>query len=405
LESTKAAPGGYNNGENGVAAKRLECRSGDPLVKSLPDLASNLPDIAAGKRMLARVIRKRDTPGPVAAWRAAPETALEALFLGEKTAYIEVLLPLARSGRTVERGNLRRLYQLFTFMEMPHEERVEILAALHTRLRLTPQSLPYFANQEVRRSLLAEAVAMGAVSGSKEAKDYIAGLATHLNLKAGEAGKWTQFFEKLTDLENRVAATLGKKGHIVRMDARKLEIFKKAVASVGVPGAVLFPLGTVGLSVEGITTGLVALGGGFLLPASVAMVTGLGVAVALGVSSKKILDMVIPTTDADRISIDIEKLNADATEITKVLDDATGGDPNRKKLEEAHAKISEIIKKIVPLSDAERAKLEAAFAHARILGDRYLDYLATDRDALENRNHVGADEVAALLELDTPAIR
>jgi hypothetical protein len=226
-----------------------------------------------------------------------------------------------------------------------------------------------------------------------------------LNLKAGEAGKWTQFFEKLTDLENRVAATLGKKGHIVRMDARKLEIFKKAVASVEVPGAVLFPLGTVGLSVEGITTGLVALGGGFLLPASVAMVTGLGVAVALGVSSKKILDMVIPTTDADRISIDIEKLNADATEITKVLDDATGGDPNRKKLEEAHAKISEIIKKIVPLSDAERAKLEAAFAHARILGDRYLDYLATDRDALENRNHVGADEVAALLELDTPAIR
>jgi hypothetical protein len=374
-------------------------------VRSLPDLASNLPDIAAGKRLLARVLRKRDTPEPVAAWRAAPEAALKALSQGEKTAYVEALLPLMRYGRVIERRNLRRLYQLFTFMEMPHEARCEVLAALHTRLRLTPQSLPYFTDREVRRSLLAEAVAMGATSGSKEAKDYIARLAEHLNVKAGETGKWTQFFEKLTDIENRVAAALGKKGHIVRIDDRKLEIFKKAVASVGVPGAVLFPLGTLGLSVEGITSGLVALGGGFLLPASVAMVTGLGFAVALGVSSKKILDMVIPTTDADRISVDIEKLNADAAEITKVLDDATAGDANRKKLEDARAKISEIIKKILPLSDADRAKLGAAFAHAQLLGERYLEYLATDRDALENRNHVGADEVASLLELDAPAIR
>jgi len=59
----------------------------------------------------------------------------------------------------------------------------------------------------------------------------------------------------------------------------------------------------------------------------------------------------------------------------------------------------------VPLSDADRARLEAAAAHARALGARYLEYLTADRDALERRNLVGADEVASLLDLDAPAIR
>ena len=330
---------------------------------------------------------------------------MRGLSEAEKKAYAEALLPLVRSGRKVERRNLRRLYQLFTFMETPSEVRLEVISSLHLKLRLTPERLPYFADKEVRRSILTEAVVMAGKSPAREVKQYLERMREHLNVKADEASKWTQFFEKLTDLENRVAASLRKKGHIVRVDERKLEIFKKAVAAVGVPAAVLFPLGTVGLSAEGITTGLVALGGGFLLPASVAMLTGLGVAVAIGVSTKKILDMALPTTDADRVSIDIENFNAGSAEIGKILDDATAADADRKKVEEARVKISEIIRRIVPLSDRERARLQAAFDHARVLGERYLDYLGQDRDALENRNHIGADEIASLLELDAPAIR
>ncbi|HXZ87826.1 MAG TPA: hypothetical protein VEF07_04600, partial [Candidatus Binataceae bacterium] len=64
-----------------------------------------------------------------------------------------------------------------------------------------------------------------------------------------------------------------------------------------------------------------------------------------------------------------------------------------------------IIRKIVPLSDADRARLATQFAHARSLGERYVDYLTTDRDALERRNQIGADEIGALLELDAPAMR
>lgn len=135
---------------------------------------------------------------------------------------------------------------------------------------------------------------------------------------------------------------------------------KKAVASVGIPSAVLFPLGTVGLSVEGITTGLIALGGGFILPAGAAMITGLGVAVALGITNKKVLDMVLPTTDADKVSINLEKLGADAAKIRQALEEAVSGDPNQKKLEEARTKIAQIGEEIVPLSAAERTKFEAA---------------------------------------------
>lgn len=374
-------------------------------MRNLPDIARNLPDIAAGKRLLARVLRKRDVPEPVAVWRAAPEAALKALGPAEKVAYIEALLPLVRRGKTVKLRSLRRLYQLFTFMEMPAEARLQILSALHGKLRLEPSQLPDLTDEKVRKSLFSEALALAERSPDKATKAYLARLSAHLNVEADETGKWARFFEKLTDLENRVAAALGKKGHIVRLDDRKLEIFKKAVTSVGIPAAVLFPLGTVGLSVEGITTGLIALGGGFILPAGAAMITGLGVAVALGVTSKKILDMVLPTTDADRVSIDIEKLSADAAKIRQVLDDAVSGDPNRKKLEEARVKIAEIIKEVVPLSEAERAKLEAAFEHARDLGERYLNYVGQDHQALDSSNHIGADEIGSLLELDAPAMR
>ncbi|MBI3758346.1 MAG: hypothetical protein HY269_01145 [Deltaproteobacteria bacterium] len=374
-------------------------------MKVLPMVLTGLPDLEKGKRLLARVLRKRDTPEPVAAWRAVPEAALGTLTVEERGEYIHALLPLIRTGKTIDRPRLRRLYQLFTFLEMSAEARLDAISSLHTKLRLEPDRLPSFADSEVRLSLLTEAIAMAGKSPTSAAQDYLIRLRNQMGVKASEANRWMRFFESLTDLENRVASALGKRGHIVRVDDRKLEIFKKAVASVGIPGAVIFPLGTVGLSVEGISTGLVALGGGFLLPTGIAMVMGLGAAVALGITSKKILDMVWPTTDADRTSIDIEKLNADAARIRDVLDEAVADEGNRAKVEAARVEIARIIKGIVPLDDASRAKLEQAFAHARILGDRYLEYLSHDRAALERDNRIGADDLAGLLDLDAPVIR
>jgi len=393
------------SGPSGLSSRLQRSRGSDFGVKVLTIVPTGLPDFESGKRLLASVLRKRDVPEPVAAWRAAPETALSTLIAAERQGYIDALLPLMRTGRSIDRRRLRRLYQLFAFLELPAAARLGAIAGLHTKLRLEPPMLPYFESHEVRRSLLTEAIAMAGKTPAREAKDYLARLCDHLGVKSADANRWTQFLESLTDLENRVASSLGKRGHLVRIDDRKLEIFKKAVASIGIPAAVIFPLGTIGLSAEGITTGLVALGGGFLLPTGIAMVTGLGVAVALGVTSKKILDLVWPTTDADRVSIDIEKLNLDAARIRDVLDDAVAADADRAKIEAARAEIARIIRGIVPLDDAARARLEAAFAHARDLGNRYLEYLSHDRAALERDNHLGADDLAGLLERDSPVIR
>ncbi len=353
--------------------------------------------------MLLRLVRMRDVPEPVAAWRAVPEEALDALSVAEKSAFIKALLPLARRGRKVKRPSLRRLYQLFAFMQMPEDMRLELLSKLYTHQRLAPERLPTFTDPQMRRATMIEASALAGRKLSPEAREYLARLGAHLRLKPDETRRWTAFFEHLTDAENRVAAMLGKGGHVVRLNDRKLELFKKAVASIGMPAAVLFPLGTVGLSAEGIGTGLVALGGGFLLPTGIAMVTGLGVAVALGISTKKILDLVMPTTDADRFSIDAEKLNRGSREIDRILAEAANS-PDDHKVEDARNRVAEIIRGIIPMNEAERLKLATALDHARALGERYLDYLRQDRDELERRNQFGADELDGLLELDRPAM-
>jgi len=370
-------------------------------VRGLPRINASLPDLEKGKRMLARVLRKRDYAEPVAAWRAAPEAALNLLDAGAKMAWIRALLPLMRGGRTIDNRRLRRLYQLFTFMEMPPHEREVALAALHTRLRLEPPSLPVFSDPQVRQALMTEAAAMAGRSPSTEAQAYLQRLRDHLRVKPSDETRWRLFFERLTDAENRVAAILGKRGHIVAIDDRKLEIFKKAVAAIGVPAALIFPLGTVGLTVEGISTGLIALGGGFVLPAGAAMVAGVGVVVAMGVSSKKILDMIWPTTGADKTSIDIQRLNADAERIQALLDEAVA---DEAKLVAARTEITRIVNRMLPLSEPERAKMKAAFEHAQALGRRYLDYLTEDRERLERNNQLGADELGVLLSLDTPVI-
>lgn len=374
-------------------------------MRTLPDFRSIVPDIERGRELLARLVRTRDVPEPVAAWRAVPEDALRALNSTEKLAFFEALFPLMRHGREIDRSALRRLYQLFAFLEIPEEARLDILHALHSRLRLMPEHLPHFHDTRVRRALLIEAAALAGGKLAREAQSYIDQLAAHLNIKPDEKRRWTAFFERLTDAENRVAAMIGKKGHIVRIDDRKLEIFKKAVAAVGVPAAVLFPLGTVGLSAEGITTGLIALGGGFLIPPSIAIVTGLAGAVALGISTKKILDLVMPTTDADRFSIDAEQLNRSSIDIERILDDAARQHSDQKKIEEARAKIADIIRKIVPISEPDRVKLAAALDRASILGARYLDYLEHDRHQLEARNEMGADELRSLFDVDLRGIR
>jgi hypothetical protein len=125
-----------------------------------------------------------------------------------------------------------------------------------------------------------------------------------------------------------------------------------------------------------------------------------------GVTSKKILDLVLPRSGAGRVSIDIEKLSADAAKIRQVLDEACANNCNQAKFEKARAEIAKIIERTVASSHVDRVKLQAAIEHTRCLGERYLTFLAEDFETLEGRSsEIGTYEVVSLLELDTPVIR
>ncbi|MBV8357207.1 MAG: hypothetical protein JO189_04625 [Deltaproteobacteria bacterium] len=373
-------------------------------MKDLPVPGSRRRELPDVRDFAARIFGKHDAPEPVSAWRIAPEAALADLAAEEKKAYIAALVPLVRGARKLKQRNLRRLYQLFAFMEMPAAERLELVTALEGGPPSAPELAPVFRDHQVRRSLVEEAEVFARDASSKEAFDYVSLLRVRLNVKPSNSRKLTRLLEKLTDIENRAAALLGKRGHIVRLNDRRLEIFKKGVAAVGVPSAVLFPLGTVGLSAEGITTGLIALGGGFILPAGIAAVTGLGVVVALGITTKKMLDMLMPTVDADRASIDVQQLRSGVIEVRHLLDEIADEAADPAALEYARERITAIMQRIAPLTNAQRSRIETALSHARLLGERYLASLEHDRAALEQRHHVLANELGRLLDIDRPAI-
>jgi hypothetical protein len=288
-------------------------------------------------------------------------------------------------------------------MEVCPDARVKTLFTLHKGLE--PSQVPELQDEVARNSLLSEAVALAGRSPDEAAKRYLSRLSVHLKIRGEETVRWSQFFERPNGLEKRFAAARGTAGRVVQFDDRKLEIFNQAVASVVIPADVLSPPVIVALSLETITTGLIPLGRGFVLPTTAAMIAVLEVAVASGVTSNKILDTVLLTSGAGRASIDIEQLSAGAANIRQVLDKAFANNCNQAKFEEARAEIAEIIKRTVASSHADRVKLQAANERARHLGSRYLTFLAEDSEALEGRSEIGSSEVVSLLELDTPVIR
>ena len=349
------------------------------------------------KDFAARVFGTNDGPESASAWRPAPETALAALADEDKRSYLGALLPLVRRGRKLNRANLRRLYQLFVFMDLPSLDRLILLAKLEDRSAPALATVPFFGNPQVRLSLVEEAELFAANAPSRAASDYTVALHSRLNVKRANSHKLMRLFEKVTDLENRAALLLGKRGHVVRSYDRRLELFKKSIAAVGVPAAVLFPLGSIGLSAEGVTTSLIALGGGFILPAGVAMVAGLGTAVATAITTKKLLDMLLPTVDADRSSIDIQQLRRDAVEVQHLVDEVATDRAGSLKRERVRERIADILQRIAPFSEAQRARLESALERERSLSERYSRTLKQDRTILEQRHDALGRELVQVL--------
>ena len=191
------------------------------------------------------ILFSEDTPEPVAAWREVPEATLRALSAAEKVSYLHVLLPLARdeSARRAKLPALRRLYQLFSFLEIGPETRQELVESLFSKLRLELGSLPTFSDRRVGESLVAEALALSERSSRREGDSYVLKLREHFGVPEERVDHWKRLINGMIDAENRVATLWKKRGQVIRSQDRKLEITKRVIAGLGIPTAMIFPAG------------------------------------------------------------------------------------------------------------------------------------------------------------------
>ncbi len=339
-------------------------------------------------------------PEPLSAWRLIPRQVLDSISPTEAKGFISALLPIVRDGREVELFKLRRLYQLFAMMGVSAACRRAFVDALYTRLNLEPKELPTFASRETADALWQEASYMAGRLASAQAQAYLERLRAHLCVSEGTRldARLGEFLDWLTELENRAAQLLSKEGHVVKPEERRKEIFKKLIAYVGVPLGVIYPLGVVGLSTEGIVTGLAALGSFGLAAAGTVsaapVMAGLVVLAALAGTSKKLLDMIIPTTDSDKVSAEVERVLAAGEKLRRAYERTPGSCAPSEELERAYTEALELIKSLVPKAEQARR------AYLLELGRRYLEMLACDEEALGAENHLAADDLARLRSLD-----
>ena len=363
----------------------------------------NLPVSVMGKRLSLLLGRSAGSLGKrykfqlVSVWPTVPEAELARLSTDEKRAYIGTLTPLVRTGHRLHRENLSRIYQLFAFMQMPPADRYDLLSKIAGGHQDARGVVFQPSSWEVRSSLVEEVDRLASNAPSRTAFEYAASVRVRLGVRTTNRRKLSFILEKLTDIENAAAVVLGKSGHVVRQADRRRELLKKSVAAIGVPAAILYPLGTIGLSSEGVTTGLLALGGGFFLPAGAAMFTGLAIAVAIGLTSKKILDMLMPTVDSDRASVNVEELDKSVAAIEGLLNEAVNR-PDAAARAYLRQRIVQIIERITALTETQRSSIQRALNHADNLREYYLSSLEIDGNALRECHPELARELRLLRE-------
>jgi hypothetical protein len=80
------------------------------------------------------------------------------------------------------------------------------------------------------------------------------------------------------------------------------------------------------------------------------------------------------------------------------LVDEVAADPvDSAKRERVREQIGEIMQRIAPLSEAQRARIESALQETRILSDRYCSMLEQDRALLEQRHDALGRELGGVL--------
>jgi uncharacterized tellurite resistance protein B-like protein len=197
------------------------------------------------------------------------------LAVSERADYLTVVAAMLAADGVVDPAELAKLRELCKALELPATEMGEVLATADKpspdRVRST---LTRMKNSDLKFALMTDCIFMAYADGRvvPEEEAEIASVSDALGISARQVASLRKYVEAV----NKVV-----EGNLPADQAKK--ILGEAVAgtaSVGVPVAAIAVSGSVfGLSAAGITSGLAALGLGF------GMLTGLGVAIGIGVGS------------------------------------------------------------------------------------------------------------------------
>lgn len=216
-----------------------------------------------------------------------------------KKAYVEILAALAiDDDGLVDAREYAHILRLMTRIELSREERFELREEIlgeecapdiNDCVARISGAIPETRMQNVRISIMKESINLFCVQKNKtsyEDGDYtdstlLVRLMEILNIND----------DKMSLIEDSIRADLSIMNDRDITDNQVKKIFSDLAGkagAVGVPLAAVYLTGTLGMSAAGLTSGLAALGMGGLLGFS-GMVTGIGVAVLLGVVSYRVV--------------------------------------------------------------------------------------------------------------------
>jgi len=216
---------------------------------------------------------------------------------GHKKLYIEILKHYIFQYKKPDINNLRRIYQIFAMMDLSQDERLDFLNILNNQdsVELQDEDLNKL-NIKTKISLLKdlEYFHINDFKHSFQSNEIIKRL--------GLPQKFYQFIVDWLNWENKIMKKIGRHDLVVNKEDIPVELFKKAT-SLGIPLTALYLSGSViGFSAVGITSGLTAIGNISLLVGLGLnpMAAGIVALLVLGISIKKILDALFPSTRLEK---------------------------------------------------------------------------------------------------------
>lgn len=252
------------------------------------------------KTLIDKIVELRDN-GKVG--KMDKYVALEYMNDTVKENYLKTIIAFMNIDERIDEKEISELYALMTQIKVSVELRKSLITYLGTNkdelddvLSKMDENIPEASEQVLHFSLIKDLFRVGKSTQEVlgEAQNvFIKGIADKYDINDSQI----EFLSDAIDIDKKILSGEVKDAEIV--DSMK-DLASKAGA-VGVPIVAVYLSGSVlGLGAAGITSGLAALGLGGVLGLS-SMVTGIGVAVLIGVSAYKGLRWITGGSERDKV--------------------------------------------------------------------------------------------------------